>query len=95
MKICCWLVSSKSVFLQERVLCFFSKVTWITTKPLDAKSCRGFARSDQLGDAKCRNAAALGRDCFGRTQYEIEEQEIQDTYLNNGENHEDNDGFDT
>ena len=70
MKICCWLVS-KSVFLQERF--FFSKVTWITTKPLDAKSCRGFARSDKLGDAKYRNVVALARDCLERTQYEIEE----------------------
>ena len=71
MKICCWLVS-KSVFLQERFF-FFSKVTWITTKPLDAKSCRGFARSDKLGDAKYRNVVALARDCLERTQYEIEE----------------------
>ena len=55
---------------------FFSKVTWITTKPLDAKSCRGFARSDQLGDAKCRNVATLARDCLEHTQHQIEEQEI-------------------
>ena len=73
MKICCWLYPNPCSYKKG-----FSvlRVTWITTKPLDAKSCRGFARSDQLGDAKCRNVAALARDCLRRTQYEIEEQEI-------------------
>ena len=38
MNICCWLVSSKSVFLQERVFCFFSlKLLGLQQNPLMRK----------------------------------------------------------
>ena len=94
MKICCWLIS-RSLFLQERVFCFFSlKLLRLQQNPLMRKVVVDLPDRISWEMQNVEMLLHLPEIAWGAHNMRLRNRKLQDTYLDNGDNHEDNDDCD-